>query len=98
MVVGELLLDAEARDADERDQVAPVAGLGELRDAAGAADLVELRHRGRAAALRVGLDHADDAVALQRLIDHREIARLEDVERHLPARQEERAGQRERPG
>ena len=43
----------------------------------------------------VGLDHADQAMAVgHRVVDHREIARLEDVERHLPARQQQRAGQR----
>ena len=37
-----LLLDREPRDADERDEIAAVAGLGELRDAARAPDLVQL--------------------------------------------------------
>jgi hypothetical protein len=43
----------------------------------------------------VGLDHADQPVAVaQRVVDHGEIARLENVERHLPARQQQRARQR----
>ena len=79
--------------ADERDEIAPVPGLGELRDAAGAADPVEFRHGGVAIVVGVGLDHADDAVAFQRLIHHRQIARLEDVQRHLAARKQQRAGQ-----
>ncbi|MHC2804903.1 hypothetical protein ACVMII_004649 [Bradyrhizobium diazoefficiens] len=42
----------------------------------------------------VRLDHADQAMAVaEGIIDHREIARLEDVERHLAARQQERARQ-----
>ena len=91
----QLLLDAEARHAGELDQVAPVAGLGELGDAADAADLVEVRLVLRARMRGVGLDHADQAMAVRhRVVDHREIARLEDVERHLPARQQQRAGQR----
>ena len=47
------------------------------------------------ACVGVGLDHADEAMAVaQRVVDHRQIARLEDVERHLPARQQQRARQR----
>ena len=43
----------------------------------------------------VGLDHADQAVPVaQRVVDHRQIARLENIERHLPARQQQRARQR----
>ncbi|MGY4432106.1 hypothetical protein ACVWWO_004583 [Bradyrhizobium sp. F1.13.1] len=43
----------------------------------------------------VGLDHADQAMAIaEGIVDHREVARLEDVERHLPARQQQRARQR----
>jgi hypothetical protein len=43
----------------------------------------------------VGLDHADQAMAVaEGVVHHGEIARLEDVERHLAARQKQRAGQR----
>ena len=43
----------------------------------------------------IRLDHADQPVAVaQRVVHHRQIARLEDVERHLAARQQQRAGQR----
>ena len=46
--------------------------------------------------LRLGrLDDADDAVARHRILDHRQIARLEHVERQLRARQQDRAAQRE---
>ena len=54
--------------------------------------------RRRAAGTRrgvlVGLDHADDAVAGDRRVDHGEVARLEDVERHVGARQEKRRRKR----
>ena len=44
---------------------------------------------------RVGLDHADQAAAAsERVVDHHQIARLENVERQLPARQQQRARQR----
>jgi hypothetical protein len=43
----------------------------------------------------VRLDHPDQPMAVaQRIVHHRQIARLEDVERHLAARQQQRAGQR----
>ena len=43
----------------------------------------------------VGLDHADQPMTVaQRVVDHREIARLENIERHLPARQQQRTRQR----
>ncbi len=87
--------DAEARDAGQFEQIASVAGLGELGDAAGAADLVEVRLFVRAGMRGVGLDHADQPMAVgKRIIDHRQIARLENIQRHLPARQQQRAGQR----
>jgi hypothetical protein len=45
---------------------------------------------------RVGLDHPDQAMAVaQAVVDHLEVARLEDVERHLTARQKQGARQRE---
>jgi hypothetical protein len=41
------------------------------------------------------LDHSDQPMAVaQRVVHHRQIARLEDVERHLAARQQQRARQR----
>ena len=85
----------EAGDAGQFEDVAAVAGFGELGDAADAADA---KQRGPFLAMRVGdvgLDHADQPVAVAKsIVDHGEIALLEDVQRHLPARQQERAGQR----
>src|SRR6202043_3147422 len=44
----------------------------------------------------IRLDHPDQPVAVaQGIVDHRQIARLENIERHLAARQQQRAGQRE---
>src|SRR5690606_1076302 len=86
-----LRLDAEARDADEGDEIAAVAGLGELGDPPGAADLVKPGMGRGSPAVRIGLDHPDHAIAAQGVVDHGEIAGLEDVQRHLPARQKERA-------
>jgi hypothetical protein len=44
----------------------------------------------------VRLYHPDQTVAVaKRIVHHRKIARLKDIERHLPAWQQERAGQRE---
>ena len=80
----ELLGDPEAGDAHKGNEVAAVAGLGELRDPSRAADAVELRQQGAAVGLGVRLDHPDDPVALQGGIHHGEIARLEDVQGHLP--------------
>src|SRR5262249_18137246 len=90
----ELLVDAKAGNAGELEEIAAVAGLGDLGDAADAADLVEVGLALGSGMRRVGLDHADQAVSpAQGIIDHREIARFENVERHLPARQQQRARQ-----
>src|SRR3712207_7897065 len=35
------------------------------------------------------------SVRLERVVDHGEVARLEDVQRHLASRQQQRAGERE---
>ena len=71
--------------------------LGELRDASNAPDLEQAGLALVRSGMRgIGLDHADQAVpGAQRVIDHGEIARLENVERHLPARQQQSARQRE---
>src|SRR3546814_15869293 len=60
-------------------QIAPVVGLGEGRDAPDAAGLVDLWRLGVGAAF-AGLDHADEAVARQRRVEHGQIARFEDVQ------------------
>src|SRR5206468_11498955 len=51
--------DAEACNAGQFDEIAPVASLGELRDAADAADLVQVRLIVRAGMCSIGLDHAN---------------------------------------
>src|SRR3979490_2489689 len=92
---GNLLDATEARDTGELQNVAAVAGLGELSDAPDAADA---KQRRLVLVLRVGnvrLDHSDQPMGVaQSVVPHRQIARLEDVERHLTARQQQRAGQR----
>jgi hypothetical protein len=90
----ELFLDAKAGNAGELQEVATVAGFGDLGDAADAADPVEVGLALGSGMGVVGLDHADQAVtSAQGIIDHRDIARLENVERHLAARKQQRAGQ-----
>ena len=64
-----------------------------IDDAAGAAGAIDRRLAGIARAF-LRLDHADQAVARQRVVGHGEIARLEDVERQPAARQQQHAGQR----
>src|SRR5262249_42041475 len=90
----QLALDLEARDARESNQEAAVTGLAPRRQLPETADR---KQRGlRVAGARLArLDHADYPCRAQRLIDHRQIPRLEDVERQPTARQQQRAGQRE---
>ena len=91
-----LFFDTKAGYAGELNEIAAVAAFGELRDTAEAADLVELGMVGRSRMRGIGLDHADEAMAAtQRIVDHRQIAWLENIERHLPARQQQRTGERE---
>ena len=92
---GQFLDHLEAGDAGQFEDVAAVAGLGELGDAPDAADAEQRRPRLVSRMRGVGLDHPDQPVAVaKRVVDHGEIARLENVERHLAARQQQRAGQR----
>jgi len=93
-VADEFIDDPEAGNAGERDRVAAIAGLGERHDAAAAADGAQHRSAGAGRRGVVGLEHADDAIAGDRRVDHGEVARLEDVERHVGARQEERRRKR----
>jgi len=90
----QLLKNAVTADALQRDQIATVARFGELRDAAGAADLIKPGRERVAALLGVRLDHADEPMRPQGVVHHGEVARLEDVERHVAARQQEGAGER----
>src|SRR5262245_64118907 len=75
----QLFDNAKARDAGELDQIAPVARLGELGDAADTAHAKEMwpRFGARGAWMRgVGLDHADQAMGEpERIVDHRMIDR-----------------------
>src|SRR5579875_3253315 len=81
----QFLADAKTRDSGQGDQVTAVLGLGEGGDAAGAADRIE--RRVRLAQHRIErLDHPDQPVAGDGVAGHREIARLENVERQPSAR------------
>src|SRR3546814_13610577 len=75
-------------------QIAPVVGLGEGRDAPDAAGLVDLWRLGVGAAF-AGLDHADEAVARQRRVEHGQIARFEDVQWKTAPGQQQNALQRD---
>ena len=87
------LLQAEAADPGERDQIAPVFGFRERRDPPDGADGRQ-RRRAVRSIRRQRLDHADDALSGQRVVDHVEIARLENVERQRAARKHQRPAQR----
>ena len=69
--------DAEARDADQRQEAALFADLGVLDDAAGATDREQLRGFALGRFFADRLDHADQPLAGQRVVEHVEIARLE---------------------
>ena len=74
---------------------AAIPGFRELRDASDAAD-PEQRRLGLVARVRaIGLYHSDQPMPVaQRVVHHRKITRLENVQRHLAARQQQRAGER----
>src|SRR5262249_2882788 len=76
-------------------EIAPVPGLGELSNAAHAADLIKIGPALRTGMRCIRLNHSDQSLAsAQRIVDHSEIARLEYVERHLSARQQQSACER----
>jgi hypothetical protein len=77
--------DPEAAEAFEDDVEAAVLQLLRADDPADAADVEQPRRL----ALVARLDHADQPVAGQRVADHRPVARLEDVQRQLRAREEQ---------
>ena len=77
------------RNAGQRHEIAAVAGLGELGDASGAADREKPE-----GSVGVRLDHADDAIAFEDVVDHGEVARLENIQRQLSARQQQSLGER----
>ena len=78
----------EAPDAGERDQIAAIVGFRERRDPARAA----ARLKRRAGLSR--LDHADHPLCAERVIDHPQITRFKNIQRQLPAGQQQGAGQR----
>jgi hypothetical protein len=86
--------DAETGDTGELHEIAAVSGLGELRDAAGASDLEQHRFVFGTRLGIVRLNHANQPLSRRKcMINHRDIARLENIERHLAAWQQQRAGQ-----
>src|SRR5487761_440346 len=91
--LGQFLGDVETRHALEADDVAAVAAFTEFDDAARATGLVE-RRIADVVLIFERLDHADHAAFAERHVGHRQIARLEDVERQHAARQQQRAGER----
>ncbi len=91
---GELLDHIEAAETGERDEVSAVLGLGEARDSSEAAHPVDRPPPARPLGLG-RLDHPDHSVSSHRVSHHRQIARLENVERQVAAGQQERPLQRE---
>ena len=82
----------EAVRSEQDDVEAAVVELLDADDLADAAD------RGTAAAMSSSIRSAgssDATAAVERVADHVAVARLEDVERQLRARKEDRPGQRE---
>ncbi len=86
---------SEFHDAAEHDVEPPAGQLLDLGNHSGAADLVDVRSSGIVSFVS-GLQrrHADDAVAFQRIRDHRAIAGLEDVQRPIDTWEEQRSLER----
>ncbi len=90
--------DVETRSAGQGDENAAIIGLaigGETAGAAGLAQesgLVERRFLALGRAAR--LDDADDAVAGENIVEHLQIARLENIQRQGRARQQDASLQR----
>ena len=78
--------------AHQHDVEAPVVELLDPDQLADAADPIQ---RGAVTRLVHRLDHGDSAVARHRVLDHRPIALLENVQRQLGAREQDGAGERE---
>src|SRR4029077_9406779 len=93
----QFLADPETRGASQGDQKASIFGLGKRGNASGAARRIDWRVtvRGRRIA---GLDHADQTLAGKCVARHRQIARLENVQRQPAAGGQQNAGQREDRG
>ncbi|KDP93510.1 hypothetical protein ER13_00930 [Brevundimonas sp. EAKA] len=84
--------DAEPRHPGQGDQIPTVRGFRKTGDPPGAADR---RQAGQGRSPALGLDQADDPVPGHGVVHHVEIARLEDVQRQLAARQQYGPLQRE---
>jgi len=80
-------------DAGQGDQEAPVIGFRKGRNASDTAGTMKTGAAGLLVLLR--LDHADQPVSAERILCHRQIARLENIERELAAGQQQNPGQRE---
>ena len=81
--------NAKPRHAGEGDEIAAVAGLGEARDPSGAAD----HDRAASASATVSSPGSGWIMPISRargdrVVDHREIARLKNIERQFAARQQ----------
>ena len=82
----------ESRNAGQGDDITAIAGFGELGDASGAADMFQGRRR----LSDMRLDHADDAMRRQGVVNHLHIARFENIERQLSAWQQQRLQRKDR--
>ena len=86
-----LPLHPKTRDAPKRDHVAAIVQLREGDHPPGATDLMQLWRGGVIRGVD-RLDHPDQAMRrFQHIIEHGQIAGLEDVQRQLPARQDDSA-------
>ncbi len=89
---------AKPTDALQGNQQATIARFGKGCDTAKTADTAQLRTKAFIQlidcfviiAVDFRLDHADDAFTRQGILDHRQIARLENIERKLATGQKQR--------
>ena len=92
--LGDFLHDAKPALAGQLNEHAAIAGILKGCDAPHASDFIERR----VFAIRLrglfGLDHADEAVGGERVVDHSEVARLENDERQSSPGQKQRARER----
>ena len=87
--------DREADHPGQRDQQPSVLGLAERRQPPQAADRDTARARISGRTGRIRLDHAEHPSGAHGILDHRQIARFENIERQLAARQQQRTLKRE---
>ena len=80
----------EPRHARKNDQIAPILSLGKAGNTSGAA----YRSKTRRIGLVGGLYHADHPViGLQRIIEHRQVARFKQIQWQSPPRQQKSISQ-----